>query len=127
MFSSLLSVGQKQRVAIARALLRDPRVLILDEATSSLDVESQHKIQEAVSRLPEQTVMVIAHQLKTVERADQIVVIENGMVVEVGNHSNLIAAEGSYFRLVHKLFSSEGNGQSANESSSSTHNSPGTQ
>ncbi|XP_067834142.1 ABC-type oligopeptide transporter ABCB9-like [Heptranchias perlo] len=99
-----LSAGQKQRIAIARALIREPQVLILDEATSSLDVESEHMIQQALSRGTGQTILVIAHRLKTVEQADKIIVIENGTVMEEGNHRQLMEQEGCYFRLVQRVF-----------------------
>ncbi|HEY8287113.1 MAG TPA: ATP-binding cassette domain-containing protein, partial [Chloroflexota bacterium] len=95
-----LSGGQRQRVAIARAILRDPRILILDEATSSLDNESERLVQEALEHLMAgRTTLVIAHRLTTIQRADQIVVLEAGVVVESGTHRSLLAAEGLYHRL----------------------------
>lgn len=95
-----LSGGQRQRVAIARALLADPRILILDEATSNLDTESESYIQESLSHLMEgRTTFVIAHRLSTIRRADQILVIEDGQIVEQGVHDSLIASEGRYHRL----------------------------
>jgi subfamily B ATP-binding cassette protein MsbA len=95
-----LSGGQRQRVAIARAILRDPRILILDEATSSLDNESERLVQEALEHLMAgRTTLVIAHRLTTIQRADQIVVLEAGVVVESGTHRSLLAAEGLYYRL----------------------------
>jgi subfamily B ATP-binding cassette protein MsbA len=95
-----LSGGQRQRVAIARAVLRDPRILILDEATSSLDNESEALVRQALDRLMRgRTVIVIAHRLTTVERADRIAVIEDGRVAEVGSHAELLAREGLYHRL----------------------------
>lgn len=92
-----LSGGQRQRVSIARALLADPRILILDEATSSLDSESEALIQEGLAYLMRgRTTFVIAHRLSTIRRADQILVVENGSVVERGNHDSLYAAGGRY-------------------------------
>ncbi|XP_042601975.1 ABC-type oligopeptide transporter ABCB9-like [Cyprinus carpio] len=87
---NLLSGGQKQRIAIARALIRQLQVLILDEVTSSLDTESEQMVQQALACCPTQTFLVIAHRLKTIERADQIMVIDSGEVVELGTHQELI-------------------------------------
>lgn len=95
-----LSGGQRQRVAIARALLADPRVLFLDEATSNLDAESEMLIQESLAGLMQgRTTFVIAHRLSTIRRADQILVVEGGSIVERGNHDELIAKQGRYFQL----------------------------
>lgn len=95
-----LSGGQRQRVSIARAVLADPRILLLDEATSSLDSESESLIQEGLGDLMRgRTTLVIAHRLSTVRRADQILVIEGGRIVERGNHSTLYAARGRYYHL----------------------------
>ena len=95
-----LSGGQRQRIAIARALLADPRVLILDEATSSLDSESEHKIQEGLRRLRQgRTTFVIAHRLSTIRSADQILVLEHGEIVERGSHAELMALGGRYREL----------------------------
>ncbi|KAL4629589.1 hypothetical protein GN956_G17023 [Arapaima gigas] len=99
-----LSGGQKQRITIARALIREPQVLILDEITSCLDTESEHMIQQALANCPSQTLLVIAHRLKTVEKADQIVLIDNGMVLEKGTHQELMDRKGSYYRLREKIF-----------------------
>ncbi|HEY8860529.1 MAG TPA: ABC transporter ATP-binding protein [Candidatus Limnocylindria bacterium] len=100
-----LSVGQRQRIAIARALLRDSPVLLLDEATSSLDNESEYLVQEALTRLMlGRTTIVIAHRLTTVERADRILVLDRGRIVEDGTHPELIAAKALYWRLYTRAF-----------------------
>jgi subfamily B ATP-binding cassette protein MsbA len=100
-----LSVGQRQRIAIARALLRDSPVLLLDEATSSLDNESEYLVQEALARLMlGRTTIVIAHRLTTVERADRILVLDRGRIVEDGTHPDLIAAKALYWRLYTRAF-----------------------
>ncbi|WP_297335304.1 ABC transporter ATP-binding protein [Algoriphagus sp.] len=95
-----LSGGQRQRIAIARAILADPRILILDEATSNLDTESETLIQASLKELMKgRTTFVIAHRLSTIRQADQILVIEQGKVVERGKHEDLIAKQGRYFQL----------------------------
>ncbi|MEA3302693.1 MAG: ATP-binding cassette domain-containing protein, partial [Pseudomonadota bacterium] len=96
-----LSGGERQRIAIARALLKNTPILLLDEATSSVDAENEAIIQEALDRLTvERTTLVIAHRLSTVMDADRIIVLDKGCSVEVGTHSELIAAGGTYSRLV---------------------------
>jgi ATP-binding cassette, subfamily B, bacterial MsbA len=104
-----LSGGQRQRLAIARALLVDPPILILDEATSALDTESERLVQEAVDRLlTGRTVFVIAHRLSTIVHADLILVLDRGVIVERGTHTELLAERGTYHRL-HSLQFGEGN------------------
>ena len=95
-----LSGGQRQRIAIARAILADPKIIILDEATSSLDTESEALIQKSFGELTKnRTTIVIAHRLSTIRKADQILVIENGRICERGNHDDLISKKGRYFDL----------------------------
>jgi ATP-binding cassette, subfamily B, bacterial len=100
-----LSVGEKQRVSIARALLKDPPILILDEATSSVDTQTERLIQDALDRLMERrTSFVIAHRLSTVRAADQILVLDRGRIVERGRHDDLLAAGGIYAKLCESSF-----------------------
>jgi subfamily B ATP-binding cassette protein MsbA len=105
-----LSGGQRQRVSIARAILADPRILILDEATSSLDSESESLIQQGLSYLMGgRTTFVIAHRLSTIRRADQILVVEGGRIVERGTHESLYRLQGRYFDLYTKQHGLESN------------------
>ncbi len=112
-----LSGGERQRLAIARAILRNAPILILDEATSSLDMESEHLVQAALANLMKgRTVFVIAHRLSTVRRATRIAVIESGRITEMGTHEELLLHSGTYRRLYELQFSSDelssmGNGE----------------
>jgi subfamily B ATP-binding cassette protein MsbA len=102
---NLLSGGQRQRIAIARAILKDSPVLILDEATSSLDSASERQVQSALKELMAgRTTLIIAHRLSTVEQADRIVVMSEGRIVEAGTHSELLAAGGHYASLYRLQF-----------------------
>jgi subfamily B ATP-binding cassette protein MsbA len=97
---SKLSGGQRQRLSIARAVLKNPPILILDEATSALDSESEHLVQEALTKLmSNRTTLVIAHRLSTIQHADEILVIEHGQIVQRGTHVDLMQTEGLYQKL----------------------------
>jgi len=106
-----LSGGEKQRISIARALLKDAPILILDEATSSLDTEAEIEVQEALDNLMSgRTTLVIAHRLSTIRNADRIIALVNGEIVEEGNHDALMEKKGEYYRLYNLQFKDEGNG-----------------
>jgi subfamily B ATP-binding cassette protein MsbA len=105
-----LSGGQRQRISIARAILAEPRILILDEATSSLDSESEALIQQGLSYLMQgRTTFVIAHRLSTIRRADQILVMEHGQILERGRHEELYALHGRYYDLYTRQHGVEAN------------------
>lgn len=106
---SNLSGGEKQRISIARAMLKGAPVILLDEATSSLDPENEAQIQQAISRLVQgRTVIVIAHRLKTIVSADRILVLDQGRIVEEGNHEQLLDLKGLYAKLWNLQMSTEG-------------------
>ena len=106
-----LSGGEKQRLSIARALLKNAPILILDEATSSLDTEAEIEVQGALDNLMQgRTTLVIAHRLSTIRKADRIIALVNGQIVEEGNHETLMEKKGEYFRLYNLQFKDEGNG-----------------
>jgi ATP-binding cassette, subfamily B, bacterial len=99
-----LSGGERQRISIARAVLKDPRILILDEATSSVDTETERKIQDALDRLVKgRTVFAIAHRLSTLRRASRLFVIENGRLVECGTHAELLESPSGVYRKLYQL------------------------
>ncbi|MDP4663900.1 MAG: ABC subfamily B transporter ATP-binding protein, partial [Salibacteraceae bacterium] len=99
-----LSGGQRQRIAIARAILKDPKILILDEATSSLDAESERLVQEALDKLmANRTSVIIAHRLSTIKKADKIVVLEHGVITESGTHEELLKVENGVYRKLSQL------------------------
>ena len=109
-----LSGGQQQRLAIARAILAAPQILILDEATSNLDTESEQLIQASMATLlAGRTTFVIAHRLSTVRRADLILLLEDGRIIERGTHEALMAAQGTYYDMVNRQMTAESEGAAA--------------
>jgi len=103
-----LSGGQRQRIAIARALLMDPRILILDDSTSSVDVDTEYEIQKALSALlKNRTTFVITQRISTIRNADKIIVVDNGEIIEEGNHETLMAKRGAYYRLYQTLYEAQ--------------------
>ncbi|HIG61787.1 MAG TPA: ATP-binding cassette domain-containing protein [Gammaproteobacteria bacterium] len=119
-----LSGGQKQRIAIARAVLKDPPILLLDEATSSLDADSERLVQKALERLQQdRTTMVIAHRLSTIVKADRIVLLEDGRIIDIGHHQELLEREPRYARMVQLQFASSSQ-QGSDSPLSGVHNRP---
>ena len=114
-----LSGGERQRISIARALLKNAPILILDEATSSLDSEAEIEVQDALENLMKgRTTLVIAHRLSTIRNADRIVVLVNGEIREEGTHDNLLACQGEYCRLYNMQFKENGRDRGAEGSAS---------
>lgn len=104
----MLSTGEKQLISFARAILADPRILVLDEATSSIDTETEQMIQYAINKLLEgRTSFIIAHRLSTIRSADRILVIKDGQMIEEGNHRELMKQGGYYYRLYTNQFREE--------------------
>ena len=105
---AVLSVGQRQLVAFIRAYVYNPKILVLDEATSSIDTESEELIQRAIEKLTEgRTSVIIAHRLATIQKADKIIVLEKGRIIEQGNHQELLKQDGHYKSLYEIQFKSE--------------------
>ena len=101
---SNLSVGQRQLISFIRTLVYDPKIIVLDEATSSVDSETELLIQQAIAKMMKgRTAIVIAHRLSTIQHADQIVVLEKGRIVEQGTHDELLEKEGGHYRLLHQM------------------------
>jgi len=97
----MLSGGERQRICIARAILKNPSILLLDEATSALDTESERLVQESLETLMKgRTTLVVAHRLSTILNADKIIVMDNGKIIEEGNHHTLLSQNGTYSKLV---------------------------
>ena len=104
----LLSTGEKQLISFARAILADPRILVLDEATASVDTLTEQKIQSAIDTIIQgRTSLVIAHRLSTVRNADLILVVMNGKIVEQGTHTELLKKQGNYYRLYTRQYEDE--------------------
>ena len=113
---SQLSGGQKQRIAIARALIKKPKILILDEATSALDSKSEFELQQELNNLnKDMTIIIVAHRLSTIINCDKIVVIEKGIIKEMGNHLELIKLNGIYKQLMEKQINEKENEVNDNE------------
>jgi ATP-binding cassette subfamily B protein len=97
----MLSGGERQRISIARAILHNPRILILDEATASVDIDTEKQVQDAIARLIKgRTTFAIAHRLSTLRNATRLVVLKDGKVAEIGSHEELVRAQGEFYRLV---------------------------
>ena len=101
---SSLSGGEKQRISIARAFLKDAPIVLLDEATASIDVDNEYLIQQSIKELTKsKTVLVIAHRLNTIRHADQIIVFDEGKIIEKGNHDELMKKTGTYFKMYNEM------------------------